>query len=370
MRAAAIVCSFVTLLGCSRQPDPAAREAREETVVPVGAVPAQTAGIRAVIHVSGVVVPAEGGEFLAVAPEPARILEITKVEGDAVRSGDVVVRFELPSAAQDVNRLSAEMAAAQAQLENARINQTRVRDFVERGLVPRRDLEQVDRELADAQAAVDRITRAHAAATAAAGRAVVRAPFDGVVATRRHNPGDTVLSSTADPVLRVVDPRRLEIMAAVPEQDISRVVPGATARIAAPAGGTVVPLTVSRRMADRVGSDGTLPFRLVFTDPASAAALTVDSRVEVDIDAEERTNAVVIPPEALIRDGGQTAVMIAAGSRAERRVVQTGIEDLARVEITAGIRPGELVITRGHVGLDDGAAISVAPLSGSVDWKQ
>jgi membrane fusion protein (multidrug efflux system) len=88
--------------------------------------------------------------------------------------------------------------------------------------------------------------------------------------------------------------------------------------------------------------------------------LPVDTRVEIDIDAEERTDAVLVPLEALIRRGGEAAVMVASGSRAERRIVQTGIEDQARIEITSGVRAGELVITRGHVGLEDGAAITTA----------
>jgi RND family efflux transporter MFP subunit len=352
----AILCSAATLPACSREPAPAPRE-RQEIVVPVGAVPAETAAIRAVVHVSGVVAPAEGGEFLAVAPEPARIAEIAKAEGDAVNSGDVLVRFELPSATQDVARLTAELAGAQAQLENARINQERVRDFVERGFVPRRDLDVAGRELADAQATVERIRTAHVAALAAEGRAIVRAPFDGVVATRHHNAGDIVLSTSADAVLRVVDPRRLDVIASVPEADISRVVPGATARIAGPPGGIPIGLTVVRRLADRVGPDGMMPFRLAFEQ---LPQLPVDTRVEIDIDAEERSDTVLVPAEALVREGGETAVMIAAGSRAERRVVTTGIQDEQRIEITSGVGAGELVITRGHIGLPDGAAISVA----------
>lgn len=97
------------------------------------------------------------------------------------------------------------------------------------------------------------------------------------------------------------------------------------------------------------------PFRLV-----DSAQLPVDSPVQLDIDAEERTDAVLVPAEALVREGGQATVLIAAGSRAERRVVTTGLEVGARVEVTSGVRAGELVITRGHIGLDDGAAISVA----------
>jgi HlyD family secretion protein len=254
------------------------------------------------------------------------------------------------------------MAATQAALENARINQSRVRDFVARGLVPRRDGEIADRETADAEAATARLADALAAATTAADRAVVRAPFDGIVAARRHNPGD-VVTSAEDPVLRAIDPRRLEVIASVPFDEAARVVPGASARIAAASESQAIvlhvagPVAGSSSSSSRRRSTGDSQFRLLFAEPTN---LKVDTRVELEIDAEERSDAVLIPSVALIRDGAEQVVMVADGTRAVRRVVQTGISDNGRTEITSGVRAGELVIIRGHIGLEDGAAITAA----------
>lgn len=351
----ALICVLAASAGCRRDAPPPPVE-RTGQIVPVGAIASRTAPIRAVVRVSGVVVPAEGGEFLAVAPEPARIVDIAKSEGDQVASDDVLVRFDLPSAAQDLARLDADLAAAQAQLERARVNQSRVREFVDKGLVPRRDLDTADRELADAQAAVNRIRAAQAAAQKAAARAVIRAPFSGIVVTRRYAPGDLVTSRHADAVLRVVDPRRLDVVAQVPRAEIARVVPGATARIAGPAAGEPVRLTVAGRLPVDPGTGDLLPVRLTFVEPAD---LPVDTRVEIDIDAEERLDALFLPAEAILQDAGQSVVFVASGSTAQRRVVTTGITDGTRVEITDGVKPGELVINRGHVGLIDGDTISV-----------
>ena len=351
--AAVALAAAVVIAGCSKEAPPPTE--RQQTIVPVGAVPAQRAAIRAVIHVSGVVVPAQGGEFLVLAPEPTRLADVMKAQGDLVKSGDILARFDIPSAAQSMARLTAEAAAAQAQLENARINHERVRGFVDRGLVARRELDGAERDLADAQAAIDRTRNALAAAQAGIGRGTVRAPFDGVVATRSHNPGDMIVSTT-EPVLRVVDPRRLEIIAMIPRADQSRVVTGATARVAA-AGAEGVQLTVAGRSADRASTEETVPFRLVFAAPTT---LAVDTPVQLDIDAEERTDTVLVPAEAVLRAGAETVVFVARDSRAERRVVKTGIENQAQIEVITGVRAGELVITRGHVGLTDGAAITVA----------
>lgn len=326
--------------------------------VPVVARPAETGNIRTVVRASGVVAPGEGADFLATAPEPARVLDVTKVEGARVVGGEVLARFELPSAMQEVMRLRADLSSADAQLERARLAQARARDFVARGLIPRVDLDAADRAFADAESLVTDTRRRLAAAEAAAARAVVRAPFDGVVAQRFHNPGDLVQGVVTDPVLRVVDPRRLEVTASIAAADISRVVPGATARVMSPVDGRMIRLIVSPRASTPPPlGDGTIPARLEF---AELADIPVNTRVDVEIDAEERTGIIFVVPEAIVRDSGRTVVLVADGDRAERRTVTTGIDDGERVEITSGLQRGELVITQGHIGLADGARITAA----------
>jgi cobalt-zinc-cadmium efflux system membrane fusion protein len=337
-----------------RRPAAPADTGNEPTVVPVTARAAQVGALRAVIHTTGIVTAAQEAEFVVRPPETARILEITKAEGDQASSGDVLVRFDAGSATANVARQRADLAAAQALAENARISQARTRDFVERGLVARQDLDRADRELADAQSAVVRAQAALATAEAAAARAIVRAPFAGVVANRFRNPGD--IASTADAVLRLVDPRGLEVTASVASAEVSRVVPGASARLVGGAAG-VIRLTVIGRAGNVDAQTGNAPVRLTFSEPST---VPVDTAVQVDIDAEERVGAVFVPIEALARTGGETAVYVAAGDTARRRTVVIGVETDERIEITSGVSAGELVITRGQTGLEDGAAISAA----------
>ena len=348
---------LVLCVTACRQQEPPASATPEEIVVPVAARRAEVGSVRDVLRVSGLLTPAPGAEFIALAPEPARIVEITKGEGDAVTAGEVLVRLDIPSANSNAARQRAETARARADLENAKASQARTRDFAERGLIARRELEDADRALADTQAALTRAEAAEAAADAAAARTMIRAPFAGIVAKRLRNPGDVVSGAATDPILRVVDPRRLEVLASVPVKDLSRVLPGATARLAGVGDVGAVRLTVVSRVgAGAAAPGGTVAVRLTPTEPTP---LAVDTPVQVDIDLEEHVNAVLVAPEALVREGGKAAVFVAVGDRAERREVTTGVIDDRRVEITSGVRAGELVITRGHTGLEDGAPISV-----------
>jgi len=339
---------------CGREGPRTEVAADTEVAVPVAAEAARRGNLRAVIRTTGVVTPMAGSEFIVAAQEPVRILEIPKAAGDRVASGEMLVRLDIPSAGADAARQAAEIARAQARFENSRIAHTRTRDLLDRGIISRREMEDADREVADAQADVARAEAARTAGEASMARAIIRAPFAGVIAQRLHNPGDVVQGIATDPILRLVDPDRLEITAPIPAADATRVLPGAAARVTSIAGPPLRLTVASRPEAGGRGGDAVV--RLAF---AERATIAVDTRVDIEIDGEEHVGAVLVPADALIRQGAEIAVVVAAGNRAERRIVTTGLADDESVEITSGVRAGELIITRGHTGLADGAAISV-----------
>lgn len=337
--------------GCD---SPAPEEVESETVVPVTTEAAQIGSITAVVHATGIVTPAPGADFTVVAPEAGRIAEMPHAEGDRVASGDLLVRFEIPSTVAEAERQRAEVGRARAEVANAVAAQTRARNLFERGIAARKQVEDADRDLADAQAALATAEAARTGANALAARSVVRAPFSGVIAKRLHNPGDVVEPAAADPILRLVDPRRLEITASIPIGDVARVRAGAAARLTTEDGTSGPELKVLSTPAAVDAGTASVPVRLSF----SALSAPVGLPVQVDIDAERHDRVVLIPTLALVREGEDTAVFIAAGGKAGRRAVTVGLSDQSHVEITAGLKAGEAVITHGQTGLPNGAAIT------------
>jgi hypothetical protein len=151
----------------------------------------------------------------------------------------------------------------------------------------------------------------------------------------------------------LIDPDRLELTATIPAADATRVLPGAAARVTSVT--EPIMLVVATRPA--AGVPGTDPIaKLSFV---AGTTLPADTRVDIEIEGEEHVNAVLVPAGAILTNGNQAAVLVAAGERAERRIVTTGLSDADSVEIVSGVEAGELVITRGQAGLADGAAISV-----------
>ena len=242
-----------------------------------------------------------------------------------------------------------------AALANAKANAVRQHELFDRGVAARKDMEDADRGVTDAEAAVAQAEASRAAANATAARSVVRAAFNGIVSKRYHNPGDLVEAVAGDPVLRVIDPSRLEVTASLPLADASRVVIGAAARLTGrPAGGPDLGLKVISRPAAVDAGSASVPVRLAFAGPTNYPSGTP---VQLEIDAERHVNVVMVPAPALVREGEETAVFVAKGVKAERRVVMIGLTDGMDVEIVGGIKEGEMVIVDGQAGLPDGATI-------------
>ena len=129
--------------------------------------------------------------------------------------------------------------------------------------------------------------------------AAIRAPFNGTVAERLHNPGDLVGPSDKDPILRLIDPKQIQVTATVEAGDIARFAVGATAR--AVAEGKTIPelLRVVSRPLPEAGATS-VTITLSFDAPTEVAPGT---QVGLEIDAEQRSNVPLVPTFAVLKDG-------------------------------------------------------------------
>ncbi len=315
--------------------------------------------IRAVVDATGTVRPAIGGEISVVAPGPARIREMPRAIGERVRKGDLLVAFDVPSLRADVSAREADVRKAEARLEAAKARSTRAQGLYERGIAAGREVEDARRELADSEAEVASATAALASARELAARETVRAPFDGVIASRSHDPGDLVDSSASEPILTLVDPARLHVLASVPAASLAQVAEGRSALVWGPGSGAPVPARVGAAPGAVDPATGTATVRL---DPQEPSSLTVGSAVRVQIFASERRDVVIVPSAAIVREGRDTYVnTVDDAGRAHRVQVQVGIVSDPDAEISAGIKPGDAVVVEGRAELPDGAEVVVRP---------
>lgn len=349
------IAAVTTFAACGR---PALDEVETTAPVPVTAEAAVNGTIESIVTVTGLVTPAPGADLLVTAPEAGRIADMPKAEGELVGAGELLVRFDIPSLAADADAKRAALKQAQARFETARANAVRLAPLVERGVTAQRDLDDARRAQAEAEADVSQAESAVAAANALTARMAVRAPFSGVVAKRWHNPGDLVEASASDPVIRLINPRDLQIVATVPVAELSRLAPGRKGRAVGPGDTEAQAVTVLTRPAQVDPRTALAGVRLTF---AGASRWPAGATVTVDIVAESRANVIVVPTIVVQHHGDEAFVMVAGtDSKAHKKVVKTGLASTDHIEIVTGLAAGDLVITHGQDELPDNAAIAVS----------
>jgi RND family efflux transporter MFP subunit len=350
-----------TWLGCHRASQ---EEVETSNPVQVVVVPAHTGDVRAVVRAPGLVTPAPGAELVVVAPAPARVAALPHAEGDRVRRGDLLVRFETPNLQADVAARRADLQRGKARAAAAQAAYARLSQLFERGVAAKREVEDARQAVADAAADVATASSALAAATTVATRADVRAPFDGVVTARLHNVGDLVDAATSDPVLRFVDPSREEVEAAVPLGDLGSVAVGQRAQVFGLGGVAEARGMVVARAAAADPATGAAKVRVGL---GSAPLMAANTPVQVEIETSEHRGVVVIPVAAVVQEGPRAYVyVVTADKQAHRRELRTGIASGGEIEALAGLTAGELVIVQGQTALPDGAVVTpVRPAQGT-----
>jgi RND family efflux transporter MFP subunit len=352
-RAAAAV-AVLSLAACGG--DEPVVEGPRATVVSVAT--ARTEELRDVAHASGVVVPSTAADLTVYATEAAEIAELPKKLDDTVQTGDVLVRFDIASLNQELAALQLDVIEAQSRLDRAQTELTRQTSLFERGIASRNAydasrLEQSTAEsnLAAARARLDMLRSGQT-------RSVIRATFPGVVVNVWHQEGDPVRPDSSDPIIRVVDPARVQVAVQLPVIQLARVVTGQTAVVRAIAGATDEEAVVASKMQSVDPTAPTGEVRLNFVNPAT---LPVETPVSAEILLERRPGALIVPSQAIQRDDlGAYVMVVDPDGLARRRSVRVGLVTPQLTQVAEGLNDGERVILSGFSDIEDGAPVTIS----------
>lgn len=352
MRARVLLVVLIGTGACGGDPAPAPAPAA--TAVTVQA--ARLESLREVVAAPGVVVPSALADFVVTAVESAEIVELPRAEGDAVREGDLLVRFEIPAITSTLLARQTDVVEATTRAQNARAEVVRLTAYYDKGVLPRNTLDAARTSLLTAESALQQAKAQLDASKLLTERAIVRARFAGIVVKVWHKVGDIAAADPADPIVRVVDPNRTQVAIQVPLAQIDRVTPGRAATIL-PGAGPVEAAAVSSRSAPAAPGAPTIEVRLSFTGPSG---LKIDTPVQAEILLDERRAVLVAPESAIQRQGAVAFVWIARqDGRAERREVGVGLTVNGLSQILSGVVAGERIIVTGISQLEDGAPITV-----------
>jgi len=308
--------------------------------MPVEAVPVKIGTVARTVTAVGSLL---SNESVVVRPEIAgRIAEIAFQEGQRVTKGSVLVRL-------DDSIARATLAQAQASIAFSRAELSRADQLVRQNTGPLRTREQAAAKLQADEAAVQ-------LAKAQLDKQVLTAPFDGVLGLRKVSVGDFVQSGKDIVNLEAIDTLKLDFR--VPEMFLSALRIGQTLKVSVDAfagrafDGQVYAIDP---LVDVNGRAVVIRARVANPDGALRPGLF--ARVALTLTVVP--DAVLIPEQAIVAFGKEQFVFKVADGKAAQAKVSLGERRNAEVEITQGLKPGDVVVTAGQLKIRDGSAVTV-----------
>jgi HlyD family secretion protein len=212
-------------------------------------------------------------------------------------------------------------------------------------------------DIQTAQAAVDVAQVALDTAKSNLADANLVAPFDGVITAKLLAPG--AMASTGSPVATLFS-SDLSIPISIEEARLSRLKPDLTTSISVSSyPGESFPGKVTSISPSADSKSHTFVMRVVPTDTANK--LKAGMFADVVVITEARSNALMVPRDAVVQRSGKDVVFVVADGKAQMRPVLQGIPSGGTVEIMNGLKQGEQVVVVGLSGLNDGDAVRVMP---------
>jgi RND family efflux transporter MFP subunit len=183
---------------------------------------------------------------------------------------------------------------------------------------------------------------------------VLRAPFDGEVATRDLDPG--AFARPESQIVSVVDRSIVRVVGDAPEIDFGIVAPGIAVRVHALATAKDFTAVISRRAPSADPGTRTVHFEVDVPDPKHE--LPVDTTAELGIDVGEPVAATEIPLYAASIRGDKAVLFVVEAEVAHSRTVKVLGEIGGDVYVATELRPGTKVVTEGRVLLEDGDQVA------------
>lgn len=336
--AAALLALTLSACGPREEPvSPSASQAAGAAAIDVPVVEVQTLSVPVRVEVTGQVTAVS--QALLSSKLQGTVREVRVREGAVVKRGQILVVL-------DNRDLQANLARAEAEVENARGRLARMERLF-------RDESVAKQELDDASRAYKVAEAGRQAALAQLSYTIIAAPFDGVVTEKRIEAGE--LASPGQPLLRIEDPRHLRLEATVAEGDVKAVSRGEAIPVIIDAlDGEPLKGTVAQVLP--AGDPATHTFQVKVTLPPTPGLKTgMFGRMQFDTGT---SRAMVVPAAAVVARGDLTGVFVVGADHLARlRWIKVGRTLGGQVEVLSGLNNGERVLAEGARGVD-GARIA------------
>jgi RND family efflux transporter MFP subunit len=276
------------------------------------------------------------------------------LEGDRVAAGTLLAAQDEDDLLLAVDAAAAQVAQAQAQAQQARRDNDRAVQLLERRSITKQAAQQSETNL-NASNAMARAAESNLGlAKSRLRKARVTAPFAGEVAQRLVQPGEMIAPGQS--LFVVVDNRKLEILADLPTEALALVKVGMKARFRV--AGIAEPVTASlTQVSPSVQADGrTLRVRLEVPNPDGR--LKGGLFAEGEILGENEIPRLALPAAVMTVQGREAEIFVAESGLARRRKIAVGSEQDGWRPVE-GLTAASQVVAQGRDQVSDGSRLQV-----------
>jgi membrane fusion protein (multidrug efflux system) len=261
-------------------------------------------------------------------------------DGDYAKAGEILVQLTN-------KQEEADLAEAQANLEDAKSTLTRVQDMWAKKLTSKADLDAARSKADAAQAHFDSLA-------AKLQDHLIRAPFNGVLGFRNVSPGTLVQPSTA--ITTLDDISKIKLDFTVPETYLQAMKPGAPIVAHSESYPNRDFHGVVRTIGSRVDqTTRAVPVRAYIPNPDGALKPGMLLTVEVTTSTRD---ALVVPESAVYQIEDRAYVYKVDGDHVvHEQQIQMGEHRFGIIEVKAGLSEGDLIVTEGIVKLREGMLV-------------
>jgi membrane fusion protein, multidrug efflux system len=265
--------------------------------------------------------------------------------GQKVRKGQELAVLESPD-------LDHQVAAAQAELALRKQQLRRAQTLAPAGFVSQQEREQLEEAVKVAQAALAR-------AQVQKGYEILRAPFDGTITARFADEGALLPAATggttgAQPLLEVAHLDRLRVALQLGQDDAAHVRVNDPVTLQIEPGEPPLRARVSRLSQALDPRTRTMLCEIDLTDPPEGLYPGAFVQTSITLHGSPRP---LVPPDALVAQGGQIFVPLVQDNRIKFQKVRLGIDDGQNIEVLDGLRGGEVIALNLGTDVADGSPV-------------
>jgi membrane fusion protein (multidrug efflux system) len=274
--------------------------------------------------------------------------------GAIVKRSEVLATLDCRNASATNQAVAMQARAIDSQQKAIADEAARLRTLLDGGFVSQNESEQKTAlsEAQEAQLLSQRAKMQNAALEVS--DCVLRAPFDGEIATRTQDPGGFVRPGT--PIVSIVDRSIVRVTGYAPEIDFEVVQPDTSVVVHVLGTGQDVKATISRRAPSADPSTRTVHFEIDVPDPKRQ--LPVDTTGEIRIQVGDPISATELPLYAASIQGEKAVLFLVEGDVARSRSVHVLGEVGGSVYLDPSLVPGSRVVVEGRALLEDGDRVA------------